>query len=81
VRDGLPAPGAGFEDGLALAAVAGEDLEQPGLREAVGGGDVADGSVLDHHRRDQQSDKCRARTLGLGDRSLRDDSRHHSGMS
>ena len=80
-RDAMGAPGAWFEGGLALGLVAGEELEQPGLRDAVLGGDIADGSVLDHHGGDQQSVQCHARTLEPGRRSVRDDSRHHSGMS
>ena len=79
-RHRLRATGAGLEGGLALGPIAGKQLEQPGLRDAVLGGDVADGAVLDHHGGDQQSVQCHARTLGPGHRSLRDDSRHHSGM-
>jgi len=71
----------GSKGGVALGPVAGEELEQPGLRDAVGGGDIADGTVLDHHGGDQQSVQCHARTLGPGRRSVRDDSRHHSAMS
>ena len=62
----LGATGAGLEGGLALGPVAGEELEEPGLRDAVLGGDVADGSVLDHHGGDQQSVQCHARTLEPG---------------
>ena len=80
-RDVLGTTGAGLEGGVALGLVAGEELEQPGLRDAVLGGDVADGSVLDHHGGDQQSVECHARTLEPCRRSVRDDSRHHSGMS
>jgi hypothetical protein len=54
-RDAVRAPGAGLERGLALGLVAGHELEQPGLGDAVLGGDVGNGSVLDHHGGDQQS--------------------------
>ena len=41
-RRGSGATGAGFKGGLALGPVAGEELEEPGLGDAVGGGDLAD---------------------------------------
>ena len=66
VGDGLGSPGAGLEGGLALGLVAGQQLEEPGLGDAVLGGDFADGSVLDHHGGDQQSVECHARTLEAG---------------
>ena len=81
VRVGGGPAGAGFEDGLALAAVAGEQLIEPGLRDAIGGGDFTDRTVLDHHGGDQQSGRCHLRTLAAGRESVRDLSRHHSGMS
>jgi len=80
-RDAVGTTGAGLEGGVARGPVAGEELEQPGLRDAVLGGDVGNGSALDHHGGDQQSVECHARTLEPGRRSVRDDSRHHSGMS
>ena len=54
-RDSLRATGPGLEGGLAFGLVAGHELEQPGLGDAVLGGDVGNGSVLDHHGGDQQS--------------------------
>ena len=54
-RHSLRATGAGLEGGLTLGLVAGHELEQPGLGDAVLGGDMGDGSVLDHHGGDQQS--------------------------
>ena len=81
VRVGLGPSGAGLEDGLALSAVAGEHLVEPGLRDAVGGGDLGDRTVLDHNCGDQQSGRCHARTLGRGSASVRDVWRHQSGMS
>ena len=80
-RDALGAPGAGFEGGLALGLVAGEELEQPGLGDAVLGGDVGNGSALDHHGGDQQSVVMSCPDAGEARSSLRDDSRHHSQMS
>jgi len=80
-RDAVGASGAGLEGGLARGLVAGEELEEPGLGDAVLRGDVGNGSVLDHHGGDQQSVQCHAWTLEPGRRSLRDDSRHQSGMS
>lgn len=47
-RRALRSPGAGLEGSLALDAVAGEEFVEPGLGDAVLGGDVADGSVLGH---------------------------------
>jgi hypothetical protein len=80
-RDAVGSPGAGFEGSLALGLVTDEELEEPGLTDAVLGGDIADGTVLDHHGGDQQSVQCHPRTLKPGRGPLRDDARHHSGMS
>jgi hypothetical protein len=48
-------PGAGFEDGVALDAVAGQKQVDPELGDAVLDGDVTDRSVLDHDGGDHQA--------------------------
>jgi hypothetical protein len=55
VRVGPGPSGAGLEDRLALDAVAGQQLIEPGLGHAVLGGDLRYRTVLDHHGGDQQS--------------------------
>jgi len=80
-RGGLGSPGAGLEDGVALAAVAGKQLIEPGLGDAVLGGDVTDRSVLDHHSGDHQTVDSHRRSVELGKASVRDDARHQSGMT
>jgi hypothetical protein len=61
---GPGSPGAGLKGGVTLGLVAGEQLEEPGLGDAVLGGDIADGTVLDHHGGDQQSVECHAPDAG-----------------
>jgi hypothetical protein len=67
--------------GIALAAVAGQQLIEPGLGDAALGGDVTNGSVLDHHSGDQQSGKRHGRRLEPADPSVRDLPQHQSGVS
>ncbi len=63
-RDAVRASRVWFEGGVALGLVADEELEEPGLRDAVLGGDIADGAVFDHHGGDQQSVECHAPDAG-----------------
>jgi len=53
-----------FEGGVTLGLVTGYEFEEPGLGDAVLGGDLADGTVLDHHGGDQQSVECHAGDAG-----------------
>jgi hypothetical protein len=89
VRDGLGSARAGLEDRLALGAVAGEQLVEPGARDAVLGGDVGNGSVLDHNSGDHQSGFRHGRepraaatpSPGCRETSVRHVLGHASGMS
>src|ERR687892_50061 len=57
IRRGLRPPGTRLEDRLALGAIARQQLIEPGLRDAVLGGDMANRTLLDHHSGDQQTGK------------------------
>ena len=80
VRVGGGPSGAWLEGRLAVSAVAGQEFIEPGLRRRTARRRHGS-TVLDHHRGDQQSVECHARTLSAGGTSLRDDWRHQSGMS
>jgi hypothetical protein len=80
-RGGLGTSRPRLEGRLALAAVAGQQLIQPRLGDAVGRGDLTDRSVLDHHSGDQQTGKRHGRRLKASGTSVRDLRRHQSGVS
>ena len=55
VRGTVWGAGSGVRRRPALRLVAGDEFEEPGLGDAVLGGDLGNGSVLDHHGGDQQT--------------------------
>jgi hypothetical protein len=74
-------PGAGFEDGVALGAVAGQEEVDPGLGDAVLDGDVTDRSVLDHDGGDHQAVAPHRRSPEATSPGVRDLRRNQSRVS